>query len=363
MVSQNSRHRIAIARLLPLIVVTAGIIVSLMLADAILLIAFGPAPEVLRQHEVLDPSEFQRLGQLVGEAETSLGSNVSGDAHVAVVIGLSTAREDIDAAILGPALCPGTRVLNIASSGGSFRELAFYLQALQRTQIRSTLTILGVHPVWLAGRTLPAPSEFGSSELRGLVSSNFSHAGEKAFVQRWVWLVGNRRAMHAVLNDALWQIRERVADFAHLTTAEVFPDRDGSPWESHSQYEGRRAPQELRAAQLAAWTDYGWFDPARFSAVGSEATSLRAFLDEARVFGPHVVAVLLPEESEARRRIPPNARRAFLDVARDAFIPVIDMSQWLPDDAFYDYAHANAVGRQLVSNEIGRRLSSIACPR
>jgi hypothetical protein len=350
------------SRLRPVIGVLAVIAVALVLVSVMLAAVFGVAPEPLRRAEVLDPNEYQRIGEQIAAVEREGGTPKRGGRQpLAVVLGLSTAREDIDAATLGPALCGGMQVLNLGSSGGSYRELAFYLQTVRYTHLRSALTVLAVHPVWLAGRIQPPPARSGRDELAAMLSHGPSRSAAKELAREWIWLYANRLGMHAALVNALERLRERVAERYGLDMRQRFPDGHASPWSAHVAYRGSRASGEFLNEQLRAWHDYGWFDARNFSASGSEAESLRQLMGETRALGDRVVIVLLPEHSAARWRIPDAAAATFRAVVSGGdSVPILDLRARLPDSLFYDYAHVNAGGRARVTALVGELASSAA---
>jgi hypothetical protein len=333
-------------RLRPLARVLAAVAAGLLVANVALRLLAGPAPSALRAAEVLDPGEYARVGQRVARAEEAIdASSSAGD--VIVVAGLSTAREDIDGARLGSGLCGGARVLNVASSGGSYRELAFYLRTIRRTTIRSGLTVVGIHPVWLAGR----------EQAGGAAGAPTTGASARELAQRWLWLYGNRRGMHALLQDALLSARERLADRFAFSAGARYPGAGGSPWETPTGYHGVHAAAADRDAQLRAWEGYGWFDPSRFAAEGAEGAALREVADAARSLGGPVVFVLMPEHTALRRRSPAAALSGVRTVLASAGNPpVLDLRDALPDSALFDYAHANAAGRALLSASLLRVL-------
>lgn len=322
-------------------------------ANLAMMLVFGAAPVFLRRAEVLDPAEYQRVGGQIAAAERDLSEPHRHDARpLVVVLGLSTAREDIDAAALGPKLCPPMRVLNLGSSGSSYRELAFYLRTLPRTHLHSALTLLAVHPVWLAERRPTAASLGSPGDQAEVPSSPKPIAAARAVARHlgWSWLSDNRRGMHAVFRNALAFVRERIGDVFQLDMRSRFPDRATAPWAARIAYHELHAPPAFMDQQLRAWREYGWFDAANYTTSGAEAESLRQLVTEARALGGHVTMVLLPEQSFLRQRVPSAADSAFRQVLRGGkVLASLDLRARLPDEMFYDYVHANAQGRAHVT--------------
>jgi hypothetical protein len=319
------------------------------MAGASRLLAVDP-----RQFEALDPGEYERMGRQIAAAEREISGTASSFPLV-VVAGLSTAREDIDADLLGSALCGGTRVLNLGSSGGSFRELAFYLRSLERTTLRSRLSILAVHPVWLAGRTHLATAATGT--MRAPSSSPVALTNLPDFIQSHVWVLENRRGIHGALFNLLWQVRESIADRFGLPPHNVFAISDVSPWSPRISYHAPRADDWEWRRQLSAWRGFGWFDSTNFAPNVADASYVRTGIERLRVLGGPVVVVLMPEHSRLRQLVPSTAYAAFrLALGTPTNVRLIDLRAALPDSLFYDYAHLNETGRREFSGLLGHRV-------
>lgn len=364
MPAPGDTRTVRLARLRPLAGVLAIIVATLVAASLVLTVVVGPAPLPLRRAEVLDPGEYRRVGEQLATVERERDT-IPPDRRspLAVVIGLSTAREDIDALALGSALCGGMQVLNLGGSGGSFRELAFYLRTLRRSRLRSSLTILAIHPVWLAGRVLGALPPDTGVPIATIAGYSVPQVVTR-FVYRWGWLYANRRGMHALLLNSLGDFRDALGERLDLSLGDLFPDVDPAPWAARVSYQGQRGDPRFLRQQLDAWERYGWFDPSVFSSRGEEGDALRMLLREASAIGGKVVVVMLPEHSLARRRIPGIAAYTFREIlAGESASQPIDLRDSLSDRLFYDYAHVNAAGRTVVSREIARALGGrMVCP-
>jgi hypothetical protein len=361
---------IELGRLAPLVGVVLLVVGALVVLNVVALLLFGAHPQRLSAAEVLDPIEYRRIGAQVAAAEMDWGAGTQPGPHrLAIVVGLSTAREDIDSRVLGAGLCPaGMTVLNLGNSGGSYRELAFYLRALRSTSLQSSLTIVAVHPVWLAGRAQASASASGASSPRNasIVSSGGPLEGLLGGllareVQRFGWIVSNRRGLHASLVDELLRVRAAIADRFGFGASALFAGDSASPWSPRYAYHERHAGEEFLNDQLVAWARYGWFNARSFSSTGPEAASLDELLRELRSLGSPMAIVLMPERSEMRRLIPAVADRAFrVAVGRGNSAAIVDLRDQVPDSMFYDYAHLNAGGRARVSTEMAARLSEVA---
>jgi len=340
-------------------VAALSVALAMLALDVGLRMMSGDVEPALRRAEVLDPGEYERVGRQIAAAERDVASPGASFRRVIIVAGLSTAREDIDGDAVGRALCGGSRLLNLGSSGGSFRELAFYLRPLRSTALSSALTVLAVHPVWLAGRRNVPEVTPNSRDSRGEnpVSGNLRRDQLKSAL----WSVANRRAVHAVVMDALWSFRERVDRRFALTAQQAFEPERESPWADRISYQGMRAGSMALDEQLRAWQAFGWFDARRFDSHGSEADALVEVLSAGRSAGGRVVVVLMPEHSTMRRMVPDVAGESLRTVVERAGpYPILDLSAAIPDNGFYDYAHLNARGRGRLSALLARRLADFA---
>jgi hypothetical protein len=117
---------------------------------------------------------------------------------------------------------------------------------------------------------------------------------------------------------------------------------------------GRVAAREiqegpLREGQFGGVKDKGWFEPANYSATGTNARDLVATIREARSHDMEVIVLLLPEPSLFRARVPREATLCLQEALRDGFggkAPlVIDFRDLLPDRMFHDHVHLLSEGR------------------
>ncbi len=311
----------------PLARVVGGVVGVFLLANLILSWAMqGPSGSWQRAARI-DPHLLLEIEARVAAAHQDVTAGALDPGALVSVVGLSTARVGLDSAEFAKALEGRGQLLNIAATGGSFQELQRYAQPLLTHGPRSRLVLVAIHPSWLAGRE----SASASRSLDPL------------------WALTHRGTIHARLQAMLVQAR-----VALLRRVELQPSswqlRSGDPWQTGRLYQEPKASPETLAAQLRHWTEFGWFDPTRFSTANAEAKALGQLLQGLRGHAQHVVVVLLPEAAEFRSRVPMVALETTRKVVDqiDPGLRLVDLRDSLGPSAFHDLAHVNPMGRMLL---------------
>lgn len=349
---------VELSRLGDVAVVAGAIGLALALVNFALLAITGPAPGLLRDAESFDPGRRQLIGERVASAEHAMRTAATTDTSLLVVVGFSTAREDIDAGLLSASVCGHPRTLNLSGGGGSFRQLRYDLRALTRTSLHPAAVVIGMHPAWLAGVQVVEPTATLSEAARS------PQPARLRLFKRWVaqrlWLRENQFRMRNLLTNVLLRGRDRVADAAALGPAGLYAPTTHDPWVSSFTYSGRRAEQGFLDLQMSHWRDSRWFDPKAYLDSGKEADALRSVIAGLDSMGAPVVAVLMPESTPMRQAIPSGALPTVSRILGGAGVSrVIDMRSSIPDTAFYDHAHLNANGRGLFTPMLGDSLSAV----
>lgn len=332
----------------------------------------GPSPRVLRREVVYSPSEFDRIAEQVAAAERLLtndarsrGSTTS-PKPLLLVVGLSTAREDIDAPVIEQAVCSGSRLLNLGSSGGSFSELSYYLKALDRTQLHPVAVLLAVHPVWMASRIALPDSSVSTWEAARRIRGPEGAVAASRLALRSLWIHTNRNAIHTVLTNELLRFRWAITAPFGLTLPALVPMSSDDPWAPRFSYKGSHANSEFRDGQMRSWKALGWFDADVYAARGPEADAAIEIAKRSARLTSQSVVVLMPESSTLRANAPPAAEMSLrAALAEGGFdFPILDFRTALPDSQFYDHAHLNASGRSRFSLALGVSLSRlISCQK
>lgn len=335
--------------LLPVLGALGGV---LALVDVGLRSSWGILPESLLRNEYLKPDDLSELGGRVVTVEASPPAE-----PLAVLLGFSTVREAFVPSLLEAA--PGgasQRWLNLGGSGASFFELDYYVKPLLRSALRPELIVLGMHPVWMAGR-LSNPKLLDAGPREVLVSLTQRRFGEvKGEVIEWTWLGFNRNRANLGLRRVLAWSRERVMLGLGLPQSVLYPPSP-SAWREERRYEGR-VNTKLRATQMGAWERFHWFDPEHYRDTSGEARDALAVIRACQRLARRVVIVYMPEGEELRERVPPQAQAAFereVLAQLETRPEVIDLRASLPESAFYDHIHVNESGRPLASALLARR--------
>jgi hypothetical protein len=276
----------------------------------------------------------------------------------AVLLGLSTMREDIDLPLVQQAL-PEMRWLNLGASGGSFVQLEYYSEALLHSPVDPRLAVLGLHVQWLS---------HPDARVRSQLAEHGTVAVLRPLDVFWAWRV--RSTMGNLLRHREDSLRREVArrfswDFntlfpadRHLTFLDDgVPDRD-DPFSATRKYKDMTAGEERLAFLTQHFVNYGWFDEDAYDASGSEAFHLKRLIKRLDEGGAKVVIVLMPEQEVLRSRIPRKALETMREVISRSGVDValLDQRDWMAQKDFHDQAHLNAEGRPSYSQRLARSL-------
>lgn len=346
-------------RLRHIVVALMPIVLVLSLLNVGLMVIWGPAPATLSHSESIDPDTLQSIAARVASVERQWKDAGPTHPRLAVVLGLSTAREGIDPIQIHQATQGGLHLLNVAASGGSFREMRTYSEALLSSGLQPDSVIMAVHPCWLAGRQL-RPSPVSPPFLRddGEDASTQTRFQQlKRWAAQQVWVLDNRPAIHSELRQFMLGWRARLHHWMGISLSEQVPGGD-DPWSVRIAYQDQQAPPEFLQAQLREWASAGWFDPERFGVQTAEAQVLRSLVGDMRGKTRNLVVVLMPESEAFRSRVPSRAAESLIDIVQavDKNIAVLDLRASLSAAMFRDQAHLNAQGRRALTQEIGARV-------
>ena len=130
--------------------------------------------------------------------------------------------------------------------------------------------------------------------------------------------------------------------------------------------QGETAPAEMVSVMLRTYRDKGQFRPEAYGAGTDASRSLASIVKMARSVKADVVIVVLPVNTFMRDKVPPVARQTLFDLLRQSFgataPPVIDLSDVLADDQFYDLVHANGKGAPKLTDKVIEELTKSLRP-
>lgn len=270
-----------------------------------------------------------------------------------VYVGLSSAWEGVDPAGLAAQDGWNARIVPVCGKGGSgsaIQGLADLSAPILRRHLCPTLTILCIHPMWLANRTdegtLFPPASLNPLPL--LLRRDWNEALDR--LAWWNWISKNTVYANRIAVSGQHDIRVALG---------LFPQID--PWSAPKRM-GLPAHAEARflKTQMAGIEAAGVFDPGVYSKDGEQLVVLNDLIARFRRAGSPVMIVLMPEMSPLRARVPAKARQVLTESLQGnpnaSSVPVLDFGGALDDDDFSDYAHLNDRGRaaltKLLANAI-----------
>jgi hypothetical protein len=352
--NSSSRLRCIIVGLWP-------VVAAMVALNVILTLAVGFAPPALRRAELLDPDTKLSISERVAAVQQSIRSGGWTERELAVVIGLSTAREGIDPITFERATGGKFRLLNIAGSGGSFRELQFYYQNVFASHLRPRVVILAVHPSWLSGRAVRPQADSLGEVVGNLLGkpTETSWIPLRSWLSGHVWIFGNRVAINTEIRTAMLSLRGLLGELMDLEPGDLVGSDD--PWEASIRYGDLHASAEFLSTQLRQWEAFGWFDAHSFDRDTDETAALDDLLRRLKAFAPTTLLVLMPESVEFRSRVPAMAVDRLSRVVLGPYpeMAILDLRASMPDEYFYDHAHLNAAGREAFSNLIGMNVRDL----
>lgn len=344
------------SRLVAPLLVVGSVLALFGVIDVSLRLALGLAPHELASKELLNPAYRSEIGSRVSAAELELQRSKD-ERPLTIVLGFSTAREGIVETDLARR-DPSRRWFNLAGSGAGFHELSYYTRPLMQSRLHPELIILGVHPVWMAGREATPPSLNTSPGHALALLRKRQLRPLKQVVTRWSWLAFNRTSLNLAARRELAAARDEIFVGMELPLTALFqPSAD--PWLVKRRYDGH-ATDKVVTGQWRSWESFRWFDSARYRE-GVEREYLARVLADCRAIAKRVVIVWLPESAQLRKRVPPEAAATFLEVVRGSPEPpaVVDLREALPEELFYDLVHPNREGRTRLTELLGERLDEL----
>ena len=325
--SLNIRRAIPLFRLLGCLALAIALLNTLGYA------CFRPHPRALWMQEWLNPTEKKRVSTQLASAEhwVERASRSTPAPSIGLILGLSTAREGIDPQLLERELGSGVRAVNLGSSGGSFQELAYYSEGLDRTPLRPEWIVIGVHTTWLAGRRPDALEPMSASDWLWRVTHRRGPERIRTGARQRAWLEYNYLRIHNGIQNAL-----RGHALAPAPWVEPGADLQDT-FQTLHLYSGMHADPEFIRLQTTAFGDSGWYDAERYSSTPEEFEALRVILLRCLRISPRVSVVLMPEADPLRRRIPHVAADEMTGVMQShPQVEVLDGRALIAEEDFYD---------------------------
>ncbi len=301
----------------------------------------------------------------VAAAEYRLARLPPGDDQPLVVLaGQSTLRSGISASVLQAEDDMECRYLIAGGAGGGLLHFLKTLEPLRRTSLKPDLVVLGLHYFYLLPDTSgvffpgvqgpPAEQQSANSPLGRLTR------GISNLIRSHSWLAERRGDFTTEFNWRFVDTRFQLAQFLGMPLPGE-PIENIDPWADYfydttREVPDRKAKMEEGAVQLTGKPEiYGRNEELMGSLIES--------IGRLRARGSLVALLIEPENSILRAATPPEAHEALVAPIEKAFpdsgVEIIDLIDLLPDTAFHDANHYNAVGREMLSRELARRIKGL----
>jgi hypothetical protein len=278
---------------------------------------------------------------------------------LAVILGQSTAQDGLDPAVLNARSGLPLHWLGLCGDGGSILKINELAQLLYRSGLRPKVVVLAIGPEMLVGVPNPAPDEPAPlPEILKMLATGDLQMARQAMNNR-IWLARNSRLVNHDFRHLLYRARIHWLASFGLNVDAMFPP-DKQPWILTPHEAPFYRPEEDLARQLAAYEQFGWFDPQAYTPESANARALVDLISRCRSLGAEVLFVVMPAKSSFRAKVPPEAEACLTRLRTEELgatpPPLINIWDALPDEMFRDYLHLNPLGRERVSELLASRL-------
>lgn len=275
--------------------------------------------------------------------------------HLAVFLGGSNVREDIDLRTIGKAAGANWHFLGLAGSGFMV-DVAWHAGVLVSSPLRPDLVVVGITPATLAAMQRERATLGGF--LRDVRRLNVK--GAIASARSQLWFVSRRQDVSLETQFALADGRNRLFRFWDVRIVDPRRDND-NPWrEMIKSYPHGATSDSVRRRQEQFFQGLGMFDANSYSPSSRSMAVLVDMIGLFRSRGAVVLLLLMPEHSTLRTRTPPEALAALNASLQHAFVQdmpaMVDLRAAAPDDRFIDLTHLNRDGSLRFSQELVEHL-------
>lgn len=291
----------------------------------------------------------ERAGSQVAAAEDLQRAGKLPADDLVVLLGISSVLRDFDGQVLHENDAQQRRWLVLGGGGGTMTRLEVYAQALLRSPLDFGQVLIGIHPMmlWNGGTAEPLHEDIENmlqpvspAGLRNVQAAVLEHSW---LGQRW------QRAFDCA-RVGLYRVRMALLAACGQDAGATF-DPLADPWAAYQMRTAdRNTPQALtlqweRLRQRCRAESYAGSD--------AEVAALVRVVRQLRARGTTVTIVLMPEHSRLRREIEPEVltllNAALAKAGGEQPLPVLDLSDALADDLFFDHSHLNERGRVRLS--------------
>ncbi len=273
-----------------------------------------------------------------------------------VILGASTAREGFDTATLESSV-PGVKFLNAATTAGNIELVEVQARILARYGVRPRCVIVGVHPLLMTVSYplvivstgylahLGIPDAFLLSDL-SFLRREFT----QVFRSTVLPLKLHADRLNKLVRYKVFQLQQRFRSKSlPITAYQHFDDEFKSG--ANAYYDDVHAAPE-RVAELIKMR-YETYDYTSQLPVASFRKALTMLRKEAGT----VFVVALPNQN-ALEGLNAKGQAKYDEAIKSADIIRIDCSRLVADEHFIDDIHLDKNGRRILSNAIGKILTS-----
>ena len=275
------------------------------------------------------------------------------DSNHCLIVGLSTAREGFDPAILERSV-PGTKFLNGATTGGNIEVVEVQAQILARYGVHPKCVIVGVHPFLMTAEFPPLLASTGYLAHLGfpdvfLLSNRWLPRREFQQVAEAMVLPLKLHSdrLNKLVRYGMFRLQERFrSEPLSINAYEYFKDEFTSGANAHYD-DIHEAPERVAELTRARYDNYTSFTSR------IPVQSFRRALAMIRKRTGTVFVVSMPNQ-KALAGLNARGQARYDEALGEADVVQVDCSGLVSDEHFIDDAHLDKEGRRILSSAIGK---------
>jgi len=277
---------------------------------------------------------------------------VLADSNHCLIVGLSTAREGFDTALLEGAV-PGTKFVNAATTGGNIEVGEVQAQILARYGVHPKCVIVGVHPFLMTAEFPPLLASTGYLAHLGfpdvfLLSNRSLPRREFRQIAEAMVLPLRLHAdrLNKLIRYRMFRLQQRFrSEPLPIDAYQYFKDEFTSGANAHYD-DVHEAPERVAELTRTRYRDYTSFTSR------TPVQSFRRALAMIRNRTGTVFVVSMPNQ-KALAGLNARGQERYDEALGEADVRV-DCSGLVSDEHFIDDAHLDKEGRRILSSAIGK---------
>lgn len=343
---------ITIKRFSPLIVVGASLVLTMAAIDFAL--SFFCDDAYFEYDGRVAWEHVQKVGKRLSGMEAALKAGELDEEKLIVFFGASTVRLGFDAEMLAKQDPLKRKWIVLGAAGVKFARLDPYVHSFINSSVKPKTVIIGIHRATF--------SHSSQKKLRKVPPKNEGVAYYKyltiRMLSRHSLLSHYKYVLDSTpINAALFKLRTEIAGTMNHGMNSIFPQEEDlyDYWE-WSVVDGEHASAKHMKEQHANYLDF--LRQENFGSLQSNPNVqvFKNLVDALREQGCQVVIALMPERSDMREMQKDVVARywskVFKEVSGEDPLPVIDYSELIPDEDFFDLIHLNSQGIEALSAKV-----------